>query len=148
MSASKMFLPMSRKNKMIPSRQKQVDVYKSRNQLLQEFLKKHHGPLTLQNSKFLNAQVKIHKRRKEEADKRHKLIVINQPNKSVFKGKNKTQQSKPKSPTKNKTEKSKQKSPKCNTPRCKALKMKNQKICDAKIKNGGAFCKRHRKSQK
>ena len=138
---------MSRKSKLIPSRKKQVNVFKSRNQLLQEFLKQHTGPLTLQNSKFLNAQVKIHKRRKEEANKRHRIVVINQPNVSVFKAKS-PPKTKSKSPPKSKAGAYKPKSPKCNTPRCKALKMKNQKICDAKIKNGGAFCKRHRKSKK
>jgi len=134
--------PIEYKSKEVQhSKHKKENVYKTRSQLLQEFLKKNIGPLTLKNSKFLNAQVKIHKRRKEEANKRHKLVVINQPTRTIFK---------PKSPPKTKAGPSKPKSPpktkaKCITPRCKALKMKNQKICDAKIKNGGNFCKRHRK---
>ena len=138
------------------SRKKPSDVYKTRSQLLEEFLQKHNGPLTLQNSKFLNAQVKLHKRRKEEKNKKHKLILMNQPPRTVFKPKiAKAGPSKPKSPKNSKAGPSKPKSPKqakagpskpkCTTPRCKALKMKNQKVCDAKIKNGGEFCKRHRK---
>ena len=117
---------------------KTENIFKTRTQLLEEFLKKHNGPLTLQNSKFLNAQVKLHKRRKEEANKRRKIVVINQPTRTIFKPKSpKKAAAKPKSP--------KKAAAKCNTPRCKALKMKNQKVCDAKIKNGGEFCKRHRK---
>ena len=126
------------------SRRKIANVYKTKTQLLQEFLKTHNGPLTLKNSKFLNAQVKIHKKRKEIANKQRQLIVVNQPTISIFKPKPKAapKSAAPKSlkKTKNKTTKAN-----CTTPRCKALKMKNQKVCDAKIKNGGAFCKRHRK---
>ena len=116
------------------SRKKLVNVYKTKSQILQEFLKNHNGPLTLKNSKLINAKVKLHQKRKEEENKRCKLIMIDQPTRTVFKKKS-PPKAKPKSPPK----------AKCMTPRCKALKMKNQKICDAKIKNGGEFCKRHRK---
>ena len=141
------------------SRKKTSNVYKTRSQLLKEFLEKHNGPLTLQNSKLLNARVRIHQRLKEEKNKKHKLILMNLPPKTVFKPKSpkkaKAGPSKPKSPKKAKAGPPKPKSPKkakagpskpkCTTPRCKALKMKNQKVCDAKIKNGDQYCKRHRK---
>ena len=176
MNASKLFLPMNRQIKSRPtnmtlseilkgkgparpiqyktkppiSRKKVQNVFKSRNQLLQEFLRNHNGPLTLQNSKFLNAQVKLHQKRKEVAGDRRQLVRIKSPTTTKFKAKS-PPKSKAKSPPKSKAKsppKPKAKSPpkpKCNTPRCKALKMKNQKVCDAKIKNGGNFCKRHRK---
>ena len=111
------------KNKYPPQRQAVVNVYKTRSQLLQEYLKNHNGPLTLKDSKFLNARVKIHQTRKKEANKIKKLIKI-EPLVSVLKTKPKAaKKSKPKSA--NKAGPSK---PKCTTPRCKALKMKNQKV--------------------
>ena len=134
----------SMKSKSPVQRREKVNVYKTRSQLLQEFLKNHNGPLTSKDSKFLNAQVKLHQRRKEEANKKKKLIKIEPQAVSIFKTKPKAAKkagpSKPKSANKAASSK-----PKCITPRCKALKMKNQKVCDAKIKNDGEFCKRHRK---
>lgn len=180
MSASRMFLPMNRQIKTIQKlpiheilqrkgpirpieykskpekqyRKKKENVFKSRNELLRALLKNKHGPLDFTNSKFLNAQEKLHRRRKEEANKRHKLIVINAPNRTIFKAKSpvKEKKAKAKSTVKETKAKAKAKSPvkekkvKCNTPRCKARKMKGN-VCDAKIKNGGNFCKRHRKKK-
>ena len=168
MTASRMFLPMNRQIKKVPKRpieeilqrkgtlhpinyipkptkhSKSKNVYKTRTQLLQDFLKNQTGPLTLQNSKFLNAQVKMHQRRKEEANKKHRLVVIEEPTRTIFKPKS-PPKAKAKSPPKAKAKAKSPKKDKCTTPRCQALKMKNQKVCDAKIKNGGEFCKRHRK---
>ena len=133
-----MFLPINRKPKAMLQRSKNVNLYKSRSQLLQEFLKKHNGPLTLKNSKFLDIQEKLHKTRKEMANKRRKAIIINKPMCTVFKPKkaNGAGPSKPK--------KANGAKPKNNVRRCPALKL-DLKVCNAKLKGNNKHCGRHTK---
>jgi len=146
MPASKMFfkpvihqLPIERK--------KRVNVYKSRSQLLQDFLKNYNGPLTLKNSKFLDVQEKLHKTRKELENKRRKAILINKPICTVFKAKSppKTKKANGAGPSKlKKSNGSGPSKPKNNVRRCPALKL-DLKMCNAKLKGNNKHCGRHTK---
>ena len=80
MNASKkpnMFLPISRKERDISRGCKATELYKSKSQLLGEYLKNQYGPLKELNQKMLNSRIKLHERRKAIANGKHKLKKMN-----------------------------------------------------------------------
>ena len=131
---SKMFLKPKHGHQPVFLGKKEKECFKSRSELLQEFLKNHQGPLTFKNHKMLNARSKLHERRKKIANGIHKLAVINNPTTTVFKKKNIPEAK----------QKQKAVSTKNNIARCPAKKMDGNS-CNAKLKQGKLLCGRHTK---